>query len=117
MSCTCIVPVERDALADNHDGGCRRLAPRIDDLHELERFIGAAGDREERAHLLALGPGLVPGEDTSSLYAILAREDRRKRMTTKAESEANWSGFLLSQCVIKLSLHSVLLFFSTEGDL
>ena len=30
--------------------------------------------------------------------------------------KANWSDFLLSQCVRKLSLHSVLLFFSNEGD-
>ena len=31
--------------------------------------------------------------------------------------KANYSDFLLSQSVIKLSLHSVLLFFSNEGDL
>ena len=30
--------------------------------------------------------------------------------------KANWSDFLLSQYVRKLSLHSVLLFFSNDGD-
>ena len=31
-------------------------------------------------------------------------------------SKANWSDFLLSVCVMKLYLRSVLLFFSNEGE-
>ena len=71
---------------------------------------GATGERPRQraaAHLAEHLADLVPAASARRSPSVLSCEGLK----------ANSSDFLLSQYVVKLSLHSVLLSFSNEGDL
>ena len=55
--------VERDALADEHDGRLRRLRPLVFDDDEPRRLRAALRDGEEAAHLLLADAGFVEHRD------------------------------------------------------
>ena len=87
--------------------------------------MGVSSDSPEAGEGHPRGEEPSRGGKTAVEVPVELRDVRREHAAnllacnTAARSglKANWSDFLLSQYVTKLSLHSVLLLFSNEGDL